>query len=84
MYISWYAYRSPSGVSWGANAIAAIAAAWMIVFFVYFMIEESPRRPEWHTAAVFIYYCTIVLTYVALYERGYSEIKKQLIGDKSR
>ncbi len=83
MYIAWYAYASPSGVSLKAHTLAIASAAWLLLFFAYYMVEESPHRPTHHTAVIYIYCCVMALTYTILYHKGCIEEHKKL-RDKSR
>ena len=45
MYVAWYAGRAPSGVSVQWHVLAVTAATYLVAFFVYFMVAESPHRP---------------------------------------
>ena len=83
MYISWYSYKAPSGVSRWLHVIAAASAAWLLLFFTYYMVEESPHRPTYHTVLILVWYCAVALTYAALYYRGCAEEHNKL-RDKSR
>lgn len=83
MYIAWYAYASPSGVSLKAHTLAIASAAWLLLFFAYYMVEESPHRPTYHTVLILVWYCAVALTYAALYYRGCAEEHNKL-RDKSR
>lgn len=84
MYVAWYAYRAPSGVSRELHAIAAISAVGLTGFFAYYMVAESTIRPAYHTVAIYLYYCVAALTYATLYERGRSEVRNELRDNKSR
>lgn len=84
MYVAWYAYRAPSGVSHIWHTLAAAAGGWMTVFFIYFMVAESPHRPMYHTALVALFYCTMAATYTTLQERGKTEVRMKLRDNKSR
>ena len=75
MYVVWYAYRAPSGVSHIRHTLAAAAGVWMTVFFIYFMVAESPHRPMYHTVLVALFYCTTAATYTTLQERGKTEVR---------
>ena len=84
MYVAWYAYRAPSGVSHIWHTLAAAAGVWMTVFFIYFMVAESPHRPMYHTVLVALFYCTTAATYTTLQERGKTEVRNELRDNKSR
>ena len=83
MYTVWYAYTSPSGVGRKVHTLAAASAAWLLLFFTYYMVEESPHRPTYHTVLILVWYCAVALTYAALYYRGCAEEHNKL-RDKSR
>ena len=83
MYTVWYAYTSPSGVGRKVHTLAAASAAWLLLFFTYYMVEESPHRPIYHTVLILMWYCAVDLTYAALYYRGCAEEHNKL-RDKSR
>ena len=83
MYIAWYGYVSPSGVSLKIHTLAIASATWLLLFFTYYMVEESSHRPTHHTAVIYIYCCVMALTYTILYHKGCIEEHKKL-RDKSR
>ena len=83
MYVAWYGYVSPSGVSLKIHTLAIASATWLTAFFAYYMAAEAPLRPQYHTVLILMWYCTTALTYIVLYERGRSEVRNEL-RDKSR
>ena len=84
MYISWYSYKAPSGVSRELHAIAAASAACMTFFFAYFMVGESPVRPQYHMILVCIWYFILAIAYATFYYRGCNEVRNKLRDNKSR
>ena len=84
MYVAWYGYVSPSGVSLKIHTLAIAAGVWMTVFFIYFMVAESPHRPMHHTVLVALFYCTTAATYTTLQEKGKTEVRNELRDNKSR
>jgi len=84
MYISWYAYTSPSGVSLKIHTLAITSAAWLLLFFAYYMVAEASQRPGYHTALVYAYYGVLASTYATLYYRGCIEERNKLRDNKSR
>ena len=84
MYVAWYAYRGPSGVNALFHVLTIAAAVWLLIFFVYFMVIESPNRPGYHTTTMCLYYCTVVLTCIALYEGGSAKARNKLRDNRSR
>ena len=83
MYISWYSYKAPSGVSRWLHAIAAASAACMTLFFAYFMVGESPVRPQYHMILVCIWYLILAIAYATFYYKGCIKERNKLRG-KSR
>ena len=83
MYIAWYGYVSPSGVSLKIHTLAIASATWLTAFFAYYMAAEAPQRPGYHTALVYAYYGVLASTYVTLYYRGCAEEHNKM-RDKSR
>ena len=84
MYVAWYAGRAPSGVSVQWHVLAVTVATYLVAFFVYFMVAESPHRPMHHTVLVALFYCTTAATYTTLQERGKTEVRNELRDNKSR
>jgi TRAP-type uncharacterized transport system fused permease subunit len=84
MYVAWYAYRAPSGVSHIWHTLAAAAGVWMAAFFAYFMVGESPVRPQYHMRLVCAWYCVLAVAYVTFYYKGCIKERKRLQGTKSR
>ena len=84
MYISWYSYKAPSGVSRGLHTIAAASAACMAAFFAYFMVGESPVRPQYQTELIYIWYFVLSIAYATFYYRGCNEARNKLRDNKSR
>ena len=84
MYISWYSYKAPSGVSHIWHTLAAALAACMAIFFAYFMVGESPVRPQYHMRLVCAWYCVLAIAYVTFYYKGCIKERKRLQGRKSR
>ncbi|QWQ31964.1 hypothetical protein KOY48_03575 [Candidatus Minimicrobia naudis] len=67
MYIAWYGYTSPSGVGREVHTLAIASAAWLLLFFAYYMVEESPHRPQHHKELKYIWYCALSLAYATLH-----------------
>ena len=84
MYIAWYGYVSPSGVSLKIHTLAIASATWLTAFFAYYMAAEAPLRPQHQTVLILMWYCTTTLTYIVLYEKGRSEVRNELRDNKSR
>lgn len=84
MYISWYSYKAPSGVSRWLHAIAAASAACMTFFFAYFMVGESPVRPQYHMVLVCVWYFILAIAYATFYYKGCIKERERLQGRKSR
>lgn len=84
MYVTWYAYTSPSGVSRKMHALAIASAVWLLLFFAYFMVGESPIRPQYHMRLVCAWYCVLAVAYVTFYYKGYIKERKRLQGTNSR
>lgn len=83
MYIAWYGYVSPSGVSLKIHTLAIASATWLTAFFAYYMAAEAPLRPQYHTVLILMWYCAVALTYATLYYRGCAEEHNKM-RDKSR
>lgn len=84
MYVAWYGYNAPLGVSRKVHALAVTSAVWLLLFFTYYMVEESPHRPTYHTVLILMWYCAVALTYATLYEKGNGEVRNELRDNKSR
>lgn len=84
MYVAWYAGRAPSGVSVQWHVLAVTAATYLVAFFVYFMVAESPHRPMYHTVLVSLLYCTLAVTYAIATHEGCRYERNRLMRDKSR
>ena len=84
MYISWYSYEAPSGVSRGLHALAIASAVWLLLFFAYFMVGESPVRPQYHMILVCVWYFILAIAYATFYYKGCIKERERLQGRKSR
>ena len=84
MYVAWYGYNAPLGVSRKVHVLAIASATWLTAFFAYYMAAEAPLRPQYHTVLILMWYCAVALTYATLYERGRSEVRNELRDNKSR
>ena len=84
MYISWYSYKAPSGVSRGLHALAIASAVWLLLFFAYFMVGESPVRPQYHMILVCVWYFILAIAYATFYYKGCIKERERLQGRKSR
>ena len=84
MYISWYSYKAPSGVSRGLHALAIASAVWLLLFFAYFMVGESPVRPQYQKELMYIWYFVLSIAYATFYYRGCIKERERLQGRKSR
>ena len=49
MYVAWYGYNAPLGVSRKVHVLAIASATWLTAFFAYYMAAEAPLRPQYHT-----------------------------------
>lgn len=83
MYVAWYGYNAPLGVSRKVHVLAIASATWLTAFFAYYMAAEAPLRPQYHTVLILMWYCAVALTYATLYYRGCAEEHNKM-RDKSR
>ena len=83
MYVAWYAYTSPSGVSRKVHTLAIASAVWLLLFFAYFMVGESPVRPQYQKELMYIWYFVLSIAYATFYYRGCIKERERLQGGAS-